>query len=413
MNISKFGTSGSQSSSTVKVVGIEHKVSKSGDIMYGDLNLNNHKITNLANPVTESDSVNKGFLDNAISNIVHFTESSEFGSRLATLGINSDGQTVVLPTQIQIQRSQIYGVEVLGRLPNRVFRIKNIPPNNASIELGESLILRGLVDPSLPSDAATKQFVENLVTNVRDNINLQGLHTVINLRDPTAPGEAANKNYVDQITQHIQTEDNSVTISRNLDMKNHTIFNVGRPSEPTSAINKRYFKRNIYRPKFQIFLGVSITPSSTPGSRPIPSSAIHSVRTNTDHNLHFVSAPLVAGNDFLSLQFDSIHLRDEVTSSYIEISISGLVKVTSYDDEDTLYIDIICVSEEETDKISKTTVTPPFDCFNLNCIVFPNLSRDVFRIQYNYVSSNSSVSMIISSVVIKVKQLELGDQPKT
>ena len=104
-------------------------------------------------------------------------------------------------------------------------------------------------------------------------------------------------------------------------MKNHTIFNVGRPSEPTSAINKRYFKRNIYRPKFQIFLGAS--------SRSIPSSAIHSVRTNTDHNLHFVSAPLVAGNDFLSLQSDSIHLRDEVTSSYIEISVSGLVKVTS------------------------------------------------------------------------------------
>ena len=408
MNISKFGTSGSQSSSTVKVVGIEHKVSKSGDIMYGDLNLNNHKITNLANPVTESDSVNKGFLDNAISNIVHFAESSEFGSRLATLGINNDDQYVVSPSQIQIQRSQIYGVEVLGRLPNRVFRIENIPPNNASIELGESLILKGLVDPILPSDAATKQFVENLVTNVRDNINLQGLHTIINLRDPTAPGEAANKNYVDQITQHIQTEDDNVTISRNLDMKNHTIFNVGRPSEPTSAINKRYFKRNIYRPKFQIFLGAS----STPDSRPIPSSAIHSVRTNTDHNLHFVSAPLVAGNDFLSLQSDSIHLRDEVTSSYIEISISGLVKVTSYDDEDKLYINIIRVSQEETDKICKTTVTPPFDCFNLNCIVFPNPSRDVFRIQYNYVSSNSSVSMNISSVVIKVKQLEMGDQPE-
>ena len=195
-------------------------------------------------------------------------------------------------------------------------------------------------------------------------------------------------------------------------MKNHTIFNVGRPSEPTSAINKRYFKRNIYRPKFQIFLGASITPSSTPGSRSIPSSAIHSVHTNTDHNLHFVSAPLVAGNDFLSLQSDSIHLRDEVTSSYIEISVSGLVKVTSYDDEDKLYINIIRVSQEETDKICKTTVTPPFDCFNLNCIVFPNPSRDVFRIQYNYVSSNSSVLMNMSNVVIKVKQLEVGDQPE-
>ena len=159
-------------------------------------------------------------------------------------------------------------------------------------------------------------------------------------------------------------------------------------------------------------MGASITPSSTPGSRPIPSSAIRSVRTNTDHSLHFVSAPLVAGNDFLSLQSDSIHLRDEVTSSYIKISVSGLVKVTSYDDEDKLHIDIIRVSQEETDKICKTTVTLPFDCFNLNCIVFPNPSRDVFRTQYNYVSSNSSVSMNISSVVIKVKQLEVGDQPE-
>ena len=368
MNISKFGTSGSQSSSTAKVVGIEHKVSKSGDIMYGDLNLNNHKITNLANPVTEADNVNKGYLDNAISNFIRFEDTPSYGSKLTKTGGDNDGKHVASITPIQVQGNNIYGLQKLIRLPDEIFRIENYEDNNTSIELSDRLILKGLVDPSLPSDAATKQFVENIVTNVKDNINLQGLHTITNLRDPTAPGEAANKNYVDQITRHIQTEDDNVTISRNLDMKNHTIFNVGRPSEPTNAINKRYFKRNIYRPKFQIFLGASITPSSTPGSRPIPSSAIHSVCTNTDHNLHFVSAPLVAGNDFLSLQSDSIHLRDEVTSSYIETSVSGLVKVTRYDDEDKLYINIIRVSQEETDKICKTTVTPPFDCFNLNCI---------------------------------------------
>ena len=50
MNISKFGTSGSQSSSTAKVVGIEHKVSKSGDIMYGDLNLN-YKLSQSCNRI--------------------------------------------------------------------------------------------------------------------------------------------------------------------------------------------------------------------------------------------------------------------------------------------------------------------------------------------------------------------------
>ena len=50
------------------------------------------------------------------------------------------------------------------------------------------------------------------------------------------------------------------------------------------------------------------------------------------------------------------------------------MKVTRFEDEDKLYINIIRVSQEETDKICKTTVTPPFDCFNLNCIVFPNPS---------------------------------------
>ena len=61
MSISKFGKA--NSSAPTKVIGIENKVSKSGDIMYGDLNLNGHSIKNLANPEEESDRVNKEFLD--------------------------------------------------------------------------------------------------------------------------------------------------------------------------------------------------------------------------------------------------------------------------------------------------------------------------------------------------------------
>ena len=53
-------------------MGIENKLSKSGDIMYGDLNLNGHSIKNLANPEEESDSVNKGFLD---SNFIRFRDN--------------------------------------------------------------------------------------------------------------------------------------------------------------------------------------------------------------------------------------------------------------------------------------------------------------------------------------------------
>ena len=52
MSISKFGTT--NSSSPTKVIGIKNKVSKSGDIMYSDLNLNGHSIKNLAKPEEES-----------------------------------------------------------------------------------------------------------------------------------------------------------------------------------------------------------------------------------------------------------------------------------------------------------------------------------------------------------------------
>ena len=67
MSISKFGTT--SSSAPTKVTGIENKVSKSGDIMYGDLNLNGHGIKNRANLEEESDSVNKECLHRNLLNL--------------------------------------------------------------------------------------------------------------------------------------------------------------------------------------------------------------------------------------------------------------------------------------------------------------------------------------------------------
>ena len=67
MSISKFGTT--SSSAPTKVTGIENKVSKSGDIMYDDLNLNGHSIKNRANPEEESDNMNKEFLDRNLLNL--------------------------------------------------------------------------------------------------------------------------------------------------------------------------------------------------------------------------------------------------------------------------------------------------------------------------------------------------------
>ena len=82
----------------------------------------------------------------------------------------------------------------------------------------------------------------------------------------------------------------------------------------------------------------------------------------------------------------------------------------SYNEQDKLQVNILRVRSGETQKTSKTTITPPFDCFNLNCLVFTRPSQDVFHVQYNYSSSNTSISMNMSNVVIKVKLYDIGEQ---
>jgi len=61
MSFSKFETT-VKSQSSSKVTGIENKVSKSGDILYGVLNFNGHSIKNLANPEEDTNGVNKRFI---------------------------------------------------------------------------------------------------------------------------------------------------------------------------------------------------------------------------------------------------------------------------------------------------------------------------------------------------------------
>ena len=116
MNISKFGTTGSQS-----------------------LSSSPHKILN---------------------NFIQFDNRRVFGSRLITLGLNSSGQHIASYSPINIRGSNMYGLETINRLPNSVFKIKNFSDNNASLELGDKLILKGVAYPSEPTDAAIKNLLK-------------------------------------------------------------------------------------------------------------------------------------------------------------------------------------------------------------------------------------------------------------
>ena len=180
MSISKFGTT--NSSAPTKVVGIENKVSKSGNIMYGDLNLNGHSIENLANPEEESDSVNKGFLD---SNFIRFKDNIQLSTKLAVIG----NDRIASRSPIQVQGRNLIGVSSIRPLSH-----ENSISNNTYITLGDLLYLRGVSDPTLPLDGVNKQYVDERFNNVfSDNIDLHGTYKVVNLSDPTDPTDAANK----------------------------------------------------------------------------------------------------------------------------------------------------------------------------------------------------------------------------
>ena len=119
-------------------------------------------------------------------------------------------------------------------------------------------------------------------------------------------------------------------------MKNHSIFNVGRPALPTSVINKRYFNRNIYQPKFQIIEGVSFDRSlESDDSRPV-----HLVTPNTDHNIR-LNNPLVEGNHFIRLFSDGFNYEENRV--YMEINVTGLLKVQRYQSNDKIADSIIQV----------------------------------------------------------------------
>ena len=112
--------------------------------------------------------------------------------------------------------------------------------------------------------------------------------------------------------------------------------------------------------------------------------------------------------------FDNFRLRDEVENTYMEISVSGLIRNSEdpFEETDELRTQILQVKQQnngpsELRTISKTSLKSGAECFNLNCIIVLPKLTDVFRIQYDYLTSSlySSTLMKIHNVIIKVKLL--------
>jgi len=186
MSVSKFGmTIKSQSSS--KVTEIENKVSKSGDILYGDLNFNGYSIKNLANPEDNTNRVNERYLNS----FVRFKERISVGSKLAIMRVNNNSNPITSQNPIQIRGNDIIGVRSISSLPDAKFIIQSIPKSRTSLELRSTLVLKGVAYPTDPSDAANKQFVlEKLAEFCTRNVSLNN-NWIMGVANPIDSQDAA------------------------------------------------------------------------------------------------------------------------------------------------------------------------------------------------------------------------------
>ncbi len=188
------GTGLTLSGNTLNVNPIQTQITQVGT-QTADLNLGNHKVTNVTDPVGAQDAATKNYVDNS-------TASSAYS---AGTGLTLTGHSFsVNPTQTQITQ---------------------IGTQAADLNLGNHK-LTNVTNPSSAQDAATKSYVDTAtasttysagtgltLTGQTFNVNTtqpqitqigtqtadlnMGSHKITNVTDPVSNQDAATKNYVD------------------------------------------------------------------------------------------------------------------------------------------------------------------------------------------------------------------------
>ena len=212
-----------------------------------DLNMNNHKTTNLAGPVSGNDAVNRGWIE------------SNYETRQDILGgFRMSGPLVMDNTYISVSRAPTQD----GDATNKKYVDDTFFKKGESLDLGNNRITL-LGDPVDNKDAVNKSWVQSNAPGLRQatadsryvkqsNPNITAEldmtnHKITKLADPTLLTDAANKRYVDSnagISQAtadgLYLQKSGGTLTGELDMGNNKITNVGSPTSDLDVTTKKW-----------------------------------------------------------------------------------------------------------------------------------------------------------------------------
>ena len=210
------------------------------------------KIKNLADPVNDKDAVTKEYVDTTTAPFLKLDQT-----KYNTKGdIDMGGFNTVLNVKTPINNNHITDKKYVDEMDNLksafVFR-------NGEYYAKGNIYLRknklgGLQEPTQDGEAATKKYVDDLVTNhfvdENDNIafgrdvDMEG-NKIFSLPEPDQDSDPATKKYVDDLQNQYIDKRGNIKFGRNINLDNKRIFALKDPKKDYEATNKKYVDDSI------------------------------------------------------------------------------------------------------------------------------------------------------------------------
>ena len=209
--------------------------------------LGKQKIKNLPDPVNDHDAVTKEYVDTTTTPFLKLDQT-----KYNTKGdIDMGGFNTVLNVKTPIDDNHIVDKKYVDEMDNlkSAFAFRNgeyYAKGNIYLRKNK---LGGLQEPTNDGEAATKKYVDDLITNhfvdENDNIafgrdvDMEG-NKIFSLPEPDQDSDPATKKYVDDLQNQYIDKRGNIKFGRNINLDNKRIFALKDPKKDYEATNKKY-----------------------------------------------------------------------------------------------------------------------------------------------------------------------------
>ena len=209
--------------------------------------LGKQKIKNLPDPVDGKDAVTKEYVDTTTTPFLKLDQT-----KYNTKGdIDMEGFNTVLNVKTPINDNHIVDKKYVDEMDNlkSAFAFRNgeyYAKGNIYLRKNK---LGGLQEPTNDGEAATKKYVDDLITNhfvdENDNIafgrdvDMEG-NKIFSLPEPDQDSDPATKKYVDDLQNQYIDKRGNIKFGRNINLDNKRIFALKDPKKDYEATNKKY-----------------------------------------------------------------------------------------------------------------------------------------------------------------------------